>query len=749
MKFHSLAILAGVLAAACSATNEGPTPTPVSVSPNPICTAQGDTVLTITGTDFSPLVVDGLTDEPSLVMPRVTFVGSNGGETEIPAQGVSLPAGDRTGTTLEVLVPAQLLAPTDSALAAVEYDLQITNANGNSGLLEGALTVVPPPDLAGVQPATGAQDTVVSVSLSGAGFRDGMTVTLDANPAVSGTDVVVVDSTSATAGFDLAGVAAGTYSVTVTNSEGCSFTLADAFTVYEATFFALSGIDPPFGCACSDTTVTISSTGGFVSTPTVEMRPAGQSSPVIAFERVAFIDADTLTAVVPAGADLGDYDVTVYNPPSDGGIGTLAAGFRVVEFPVPTIEALSPSRGDPGADTPVTVFGENFRDTVTLELLDETLSVVGTMADITPTSATELQATFPSNGLSEGIYLVRITNNDEATFSTFSNFLVADVGSSGNLHTFELQSSMNTGRRLLAGTQARDDDGNFYLYALGGDTGDGGTVLDSVEFTQLSKFGELAGWTSGHNTLVTPRVGASAVTVPIFGTSAFVPTKSYLYVMGGQDDNGTILNSIERAVVLSADDAPDLDAVAGTADGALDAGTWYYKVAAVLGAADPDNPGGETLASDEAIVTIGDTGSVNLSWNAVTVNGSPASEYRIYRTAAVDGASQTELLIDTVAGTSFLDTGAVAGTDVPLGPGSTGVWVELASTMTVARWGHSCSRSRRCQRRPQHRDCRRQGHADRRLSRESRVRADFRYRRIDSGSKHGQHRRPTTGAGIL
>ncbi len=52
-----------------------------------------------------------------------------------------------------------------------------------------------------------------------------------------------------------------------------------------------------------------------------------------------------------------------------------------------------------------------------------------------------------------------------------------------------------TGRRLLAGVSARDDLGNTFLYAIGGDTGGATpTVLDDVEIAQLSKFGALGAW---------------------------------------------------------------------------------------------------------------------------------------------------------------------------------------------------------------------------------------------------------------
>jgi hypothetical protein len=680
-------------AVACAARDDGPTPVVASVSPDVICTAQGDVTITVMGSGFSPAVVDGLTDEPAVAMPRVYLVGPGGAETEIPPANVSLP--DRSGTALEVIAPMGLVAPVAPGDPEVVYGIRVVNPTGNAGTLDAALAIVPPPSLTAVAPTSGAQGTVVTVTLTGTGFRDGMTVTLDANPPVAGTNVTVTAPTNATADFDLTGVAPGTYDITVTNPDSCSATLPGAFTVYEPDFFALTGIDPPFGCTCSDTTVTISSAGGFVSTPRVEMRPNGQNMPVIAFERVAFVDADTLTAVVPAGAAIGAYDVTVLNPPSDGGIGTLVNGFRVVSMPIPTIEAIVPSRGDPGADTPVSIFGENFRDPVTIELIDALGIVAATVTPVTPASATRIDTTFPTNGMSEGAYLVRVTNVDENTYSTFSNFLVAATGPSGNLHTFAATSPLSTGRRMLAGASARDDLGNRYVYAIGGDTGAGGTVLDTVEVSQLSKFGDLSAWREIPNRLGTARVGAAAAAVPVFDPagSPFIPARTYLYVTGGRDGAGAILGSVERSVVLSSKDAPHIASIgANAAPGTLEAGAWYYKVSAVLAAGDPDNPGGETLPSDEEILTIGGaTTSIEITWDPVTVNGMAAAAYRVYRTDAVNGASQTEHRIAEVTDTSFVDSGEAAGTLPPLPEGATGVWTVETGALGTARWGHQAA----------------------------------------------------------
>lgn len=646
-------------------------------------------MVTITGSGFSPVVIDALTSAASVQMPRV-FLGVDGGEFEVPPAGVT--TGNAEGTVLTAVIPQGLVGPSDATGPAVVYDVRVENPNGNDGTLSGALTVVPPPSVTAVDPVTGAQGTTVQITLTGTGFRDGMTITLDATPAVVGTNVVVTSPTSATADLDLTGVAAGTYDITVTNPEGCSATLPAAFTVFVPKPLTIIGIEPPFGCTCDTTTVTIFSDAAFVSTPQVEMRPNGASSPIIRFERVAFIDANTLTAQVPAGAPVGSYDVTVINPPSDGGIGTLVNGFRVVANPIPTIEMVVPSRGEPGATVPVQIFGENFRDPVSIELIDATNTAVFTLASVTPTSAGLIDATFDLTGIAEAAYLVRVTNLDEATYSTFSNFLVAALGSSGNLHAFNAEPTLNEGRRLLAATRGRDPAGNRYLYAIGGDTGAMGTVLDTVEVTQLSAFGALGTWRTVRNSLTSARVGASAVSVPVFDpmASPFVPIKNYLYVVGGRDETGAVLNTVERALVLSGDDTPKVTAQASPTAGTLAAGTWYYKVSAVLSAADPDNPGGETLPSDEAIITIGGTNaSVTLSWDPVTVNGIAAASYRIYRTAAVDGASQTELLLaDNVTGTSFEDTGEAVGTEAPLPPGATGVWVVSTQTLATARWGH-------------------------------------------------------------
>jgi hypothetical protein len=497
------------------------------------------------------------------------------------------------------------------------------------------------------------------------------------------------------------GAASVTYDLRILNPNGNEGWLRAAdglgLTVVAPSYFDLLRIEPPFGWHETATSVTIFSNAGFVSTPSAYMvlhddDPEAEHEP-IPFERVAFIDESTISAVVPAGADLGAYDVYVTNPPPSGTIGVLASGFTVVDNPVPIVIWVVPSRGTSQADTAVTIYGANFRAPVRVELVDQALQVAVAVDDHTSVTESEIRTMFPTKSQSGDLpaapYLVRVTNLDEGSYGSWAAFMVTNPA--GNLNTFEESSPMTTGRRLLSGLFANDEPGNRYVYAIGGDTGEGGEVLDTVEFAQLSHFGALGSWRQQKHRLNVPRAGASAVAVPVFDPegSPFIPVRTYLYVVGGLSDAGEVLDTVERATVLPASDAPVITSAApASAAGTLAAGTWYYLVSAMLGTGDPENPGGETAPSDEAIVALAAEGSVSVAWNPLTVNGQPAVAYRIYRTDQVNGTSLTEHLIAEVTATSYTDSGDPAGTEAPNHAGGTGVFTILPENLGTPRWGH-------------------------------------------------------------
>jgi hypothetical protein len=512
--------------------------------------------------------------------------------------------------------------------------------------------------------------------------------------AADGADVLEVELPHGAIPPLAAGEAEVLYGVRVANPNGnAGFAGAALRAVPPDAIFSITGVDPPFGWTAAPTAVTIASSGAFASTPTAFIAPHGVAGAApTPLENVAFIDASTLSAVVPAGLPIGPYDLAVVNPGAPTRIGSLDGGFRIVANPVPRVASVVPSRGTSQEDTAVTIAGDAFRDTVRVELLDAAGTVAFEASGVSPVDAGRIDTVFPTKSaaadLPAGAYLVRVTDEDEGTYSTYSAFLVTNPA--GNLSPFEAAGSMAQARRMLAGAFGRDVLGNAYLYAAGGDFGEGTAPLDTVEVSALSKYGALGTFRIQANRLQRGRAGGTAIAVPVTDEeiSPFVPVRTYLYVIGGATGAGEATATVERAAVLDPADAPLGVAASGEVGaGSLAAGTWYYEVAAVLSADDPDDPGGETLPSEEAVVALPAAGAVALSWEPVAVNGLPAAAYRVYRTDAPDGVSKTEHLIAEVAGTAYADGGDAAGASSPQFLGATGAFVEVGSALGTARIG--------------------------------------------------------------
>lgn len=216
------------------------------------------------------------------------------------------------------------------------------------------------------------------------------------------------------------------------------------------------------------------------------------------------------------------------------------------------------------------------------------------------------------------------------------------------------------------------------------------TPFSSVEAAGVDLFGNMGAWEHQRFSLGTARAFAAGVTMG-----------RYVYLSGGTDGTNT-LATVERARILDPLEVPELninDIV--PADAGLDAGYWIYRVSATFGAADLDNPNGESLASDPIIVKLpavaGKKIQVLLGWSPpVDSLGAPlpnVSGYRIYRTPTVNGVSGEEVRIAEIAAgmTTYTDDGtAVPGSDKPLPTGSTGAWRTLPP-MNSPRKGHAAA----------------------------------------------------------
>jgi hypothetical protein len=454
---------------------------------------------------------------------------------------------------------------------------------------------------------------------------------------------------------------------------------------------AITRVDPPFAATGTKTPITITGTG-FLATPAVYLRgTAGDASGAfITLTQAAFIDSTSMTVQVPSLA-VGTYELAVVDP---NGCAGVYAGFKVVANPVPLVLTVSPATGTTQSDVPVTITGCHFPTAPGLAIVSSTNVVTAeTASAATCTGATNVCAdasplctmtgTVATAALATGAYLVRVTNVADATYGEYASFVVTNPSAklSGG---FVPTSPLVTGRRSLGVVTGRVDDANRFVYAIGGEDASG-AALASVEVAQLDRFGKAGKWFVQRRALTAPRSGLAVVRqgrwlYAIGGTSATNGTK-------GAAPTGAPLGTIERAKILDAANAPIVaDPIASTSSGTLAKGTYYYQVEAVMGAGDPDNPSGETVASGEVVATLTAAGHVDLTWAAVP----GAVSYRVYRSKVADDPSGTEVLLATVSGdggatVGFTDTGAATpGTELPVHLGATGPWTQVA-TLASAR----------------------------------------------------------------
>lgn len=497
------------------------------------------------------------------------------------------------------------------------------------------------------------------------------------------------------------GTPAGTYSVGINDGTGCIALLQNALTMVSQTSLALTTVSPAFGFKDEDASITLSGVG-FAAVPRIFVSPSGGGGAATEVRAVRFIDATTVTAVVPnhsMALAAGDYDIIAVNPA--GEVGVLASGYRVTQLPPPAVTNVSPGtlvNANPSA--PLVVNGSNFRSPavgLTCRALLATTPVT-LSATVTSSTSTLINATVDMAALSVGmVCVVRVTNGDDGSYHDFSAVAVANPSQGANALNFNAGASLATARRAPAVAGARSGRTSRFLYAIGGDDGTTAGAFSSVEAAPAGPWGDLGAWfTVPGGIAPAKRTLAKAVSVG-----------SFLYLIGGNDSTGPTSSTL-RAQILDPSEAPVVsvapDLAADDQSGADQAfsGDYSYRVSAVLADTQTHNPGGETLASDAVMARVPLVGMPvipRICWMPLAQPaGVEVAKYRIYRTVtAGQGVGQEKLLTEcpgsagctTSPPNCFDDTvtdasGFADATRPPLPPGSTGVW-HAGPAMSVAR----------------------------------------------------------------
>jgi heme/copper-type cytochrome/quinol oxidase subunit 2 len=281
----------------------------------------------------------------------------------------------------------------------------IPDCGSGHSLMSGNFTVVkvtnPAPTVSSIAPSSGSQAGGTAVTITGTGFLSGATVKFGGTAA---TNVSVVSATSITA--TAPAHTAGKVDVVVTNSDGLSATLAQAFT-YAPPAPTVSSVSPATGPTTGGTPVTITGTN-FQSGATVTFGGRAATD-------VTVVSATSITARTPLGPTSAQLavNVVVTNPDATAGTATNAFTYTV---PALTVVSVTPNLAVPNAPVTITIFGSGFTSAVS-----SSVTVAGVAAtNVQVIDPVTIQATLPSHAAGRGDVVVTVGGTSATLKNGFS-----------------------------------------------------------------------------------------------------------------------------------------------------------------------------------------------------------------------------------------------------------------------------------------------------------------------------------------
>jgi len=643
----------------------GPIPTVTGVAPTEVC-ADLPNDFTLTGSGF-------------VASSQVWVTAADGTRTD--ASGTRLDGGD--------------LVATFPGLLPGVYDVTVSNGPGCQDSLEDAFVVQPRPIIFFIDPPVVYNGIDLEATLFVANINGG------AVNEVKMRQVGEAGWTLLQHGYDSdqpfrvqATVPAGeigagqkaAFQFTLTDGLGCPAALDGIADLTQIETVAGFTVQPPFAgvgeTAGVSLTITDPASGGpFLEVPRVYLTPAAGGT-AMALTSVSFVDGATVTALIEAPSQAGDYRVIVVNPDGTVGIGAppIPGGFRVTTKPPPRIDTVAPG-SVPDTLKTVYVLGSNFdQPTVSLSCLDPANPGAG------PQPFAGEHVTVQSYGLDfdvadapaprlGSVCIVRVTNAD-GSYADFSALVILNPAENIPPST-DTGKPLSSPRRAPVALVGAVSSTARFLYALGGDGGGAATARSDVEAVALTPFGELKGsWRTLEQPLPEPRTLAQGTALGRF-----------LYLAGGDAGDGAS-RSVIRAEVLRPADAPRFegDMTIALEQTGLGPGLWYYRISAVMAEDDPDNPGGETLPSEALPIQVPPwaPGKFLLTLRWAAVDG--AAAYRIYRSPEAGRPLSAVRLIATLpAGVLQLTDGLrpVDPAEAPRLLGDLGTWVDLPDLGTA------------------------------------------------------------------
>jgi hypothetical protein len=307
----------------------------------------------------------------------------------IAAQSVSVVS----STKLQAVTPAHASGTVSVAVTENSYNRYKQSTTLASGFTYTSSTTL---SVSGASPISGPSSGGTAVTLTGKGFQAGATVRFGGSPS---TAVTVASSTQIRA-TSPAG-SAGTVSITVTNPNTQSASLASGFTYTSPTTLSVSGASPAQGSTSGGTVVTLTGKG-FQAGATVRFGGSPSTAVTVA-------SSTQINAMSPAGS-AGSVSITVTNPDTQSA--SLASGFTYSS--APAVSSISPNSGPVTGGTTVKIFGSGFQSGASVAFggIDAT--------SVTLVSSTEIQAVSPVSPA--GTVSIAVTNTDSQSGTLASPF---------------------------------------------------------------------------------------------------------------------------------------------------------------------------------------------------------------------------------------------------------------------------------------------------------------------------------------
>ena len=273
------------------------------------------------------------------------------------AEGVAVSIGGVDATDVKLVSATSITAVTGESKTEGAADVVVTNADASAGTKRNGFIYGSGISVTSVVPSSGTVEGGTTVTITGSGFVDRLTVSIGGFEATSVTvneDGTAITATTARAERD------GTYDVVVTNRDRTTSTLASGYTYGSGP--SIASISPTFGPLRGETEVTI--TGSQFGDVT-EVSIAGVAA------SIQSVKDGVVTAITGEATTAGAGDVVLTT--SEGVTGTLAGGFTYGT--APTVDAIDPSSGPIGGGTTVTITGTGFLDGATVTIKGVSASV--------------------------------------------------------------------------------------------------------------------------------------------------------------------------------------------------------------------------------------------------------------------------------------------------------------------------------------------------------------------------------------